>query len=78
MTPLDEALGVGASIVPCSGRVARGDRCDHPQARRCELDHSALAITGDDGPYLIEMAPVPDELGDERGLVAQGAVAQVG
>lgn len=40
----------------------------------CDLYHSALVVTVPDGRYVIEMTPIPDQHGDRRGVVAEGAV----
>jgi hypothetical protein len=40
----------------------------------CDLYHSALAVRVPEGRFVIEMAPVRDGNGDQRGVVAEGAV----
>jgi hypothetical protein len=40
----------------------------------CALYHSALVVTNDDARHVIEMTPIPDRHGDQRGVVAEGAV----
>jgi hypothetical protein len=45
-------------------------------ARRTPLDlyHSALEAHGREGRFVIEMAPIPDDRGAERGVVVEGPV----
>jgi hypothetical protein len=67
-------LGAGGHSVRLNGRVfeavvARLDRRP-PRA----LYHSALEVRGPDGRYVIESAPVPDGIGQSRGVVAEGPV----
>jgi hypothetical protein len=40
----------------------------------CDLYHSALEVRVPEGRFVIEMAPVRDGKGRERGVVAEGAV----
>jgi hypothetical protein len=67
-------LGVGASVVRCSGHVFEWIAAACRRRRPCALYHSALEVTTDDGRYAIEMGPVPVRGGCERGVVAEGAV----
>ena len=67
-------LGAGGHFVRLNGRVyewiaARVQR--HP-AR--DLYHSALQVEVPEGKFVIEQAPVHDWSGEERGVVAEGAV----
>jgi hypothetical protein len=80
--PRDEAavdlfwlpLGAGGHSVKYNGRVfeALMARVEHRAAS--ELYHSALEVRCADGAFVIEMAPVPKGPGEERGVVAEGAV----
>ncbi|MCC5952256.1 MAG: hypothetical protein JJU45_09195 [Acidimicrobiia bacterium] len=67
-------LGAGATVVRTSGRLYEGlvARLAHrpPQA----LYHSALVVTIDGQSVGVEMAPVPDADGAQRGVVAEGPV----
>jgi len=45
----------------------------HRRSRR-DLYHSALAIQLPEGRYMVEMTPVPDDRGDQRGVVSEGPV----
>lgn len=67
-------LGAGQHVVRLSGRAfeALTARLQHRPA--CDLYHSALVVTVPDGRYVIEMTPIPDQHGDQRGVVAEGAV----
>ena len=67
-------LGVGQHVVRLSGRTfeALTAFVQHRQAR--DLYHSALVVTVADGRYVIEMTPIADRHGDQRGVVAEGAV----
>jgi hypothetical protein len=67
-------LGLGASIVRTSGRSFEAIDAAIQRRRRRDLYHSVLVVTGDDGPYSVEVAPVPDDHGERRGAVAGGAV----
>jgi hypothetical protein len=40
----------------------------------CDLYHSALQVHVPEGTFVIEQAPVPDLSGEQRGVVAGGAV----
>ena len=67
-------LGAGQHVVRLSGRAfeALAARVQHRPA--CDLYHSALVVTVADGRHVIEMTPIPDSHGDQRGVVAEGAV----
>jgi hypothetical protein len=67
-------LGAGANVVRMSGRVyerivaARQRRPPRP------LFHSALEVLIPAGRFVIEVTPIPDTHGEERGVVAEGPV----
>jgi len=64
----------GQHVVRLSGR-AFGALTSFVQHRpACDLYHSALVVTVSGGRYVIEMTPVPDRRGYQRGVVAEGAV----
>lgn len=67
-------LGAGSPIVQASGRVFEAVSAARRRRPRRDLYHAALQITTPDGRYCIEQAPVPDDDGDERGVVAVGPV----
>jgi hypothetical protein len=67
-------LGAGAQVVRLSGKLYESI-CALAQRRpRRDLYHSALVATTTDGTTFVEMAPVPDRRGHERGVVGEGAV----
>jgi hypothetical protein len=67
-------LGAGGHCVRLSGRAfeAATARLERRQTR--DLYHSALTVAAADGRFVIEMAPVPDGRGPQRGVVAEGPV----
>ena len=67
-------LGAGQHVVRISGRLFEGLTAFVQHRRACALYHSALVVTVPDGRYVIEMTPVPDQHGEQRGVVAEGAV----
>jgi hypothetical protein len=67
-------LGAGGHSVRLNGRVFEAVAARLDRRPPCDLYHSALVVRVPDGAYAIESAPVPDERGEERGVVAGGAV----
>jgi hypothetical protein len=67
-------LGAGGQFVRLNGRMfeAVAARVGRRPAR--DLYHSALEVHVAEGRFVIEQAPVRDERGDQRGVVAQGPV----
>jgi hypothetical protein len=67
-------LGAGGHFVRLNGRIfeAVAARIGRRPAR--DLYHSALEVHVAEGRFVIEQAPVRDERGDQRGVVAQGPV----
>ncbi|MGO8904845.1 MAG: hypothetical protein ACLQMH_04390 [Solirubrobacteraceae bacterium] len=67
-------LGAGGHFVRLNGRVY--EACDAAIHRRSRYDlyHSALEVHVPSGRFVIEQTPVPDGRGDQRGVVAEGAV----
>jgi hypothetical protein len=67
-------LGAGGRFVRLNGRVY--EACDAVLHRRsrCDLYHSALEVNVPSGRFVIEQTPVPDSRGNQRGVVAGGAV----
>ena len=67
-------LGAGGHSVRLNGRVfeAAAARLERRPPR--DLYHSALEVRVPEGRFVIEMTPVPDGDGAERGVVAEGAV----
>ncbi|MEP7113738.1 MAG: hypothetical protein ABI862_10760 [Ilumatobacteraceae bacterium] len=67
-------LGAGQHVVRVSGRAFEALTAFVQHRPACDLYHSALVVTVPGGRYVIEMTPVPDRRGDQRGVVAEGAV----
>jgi hypothetical protein len=67
-------LGAGQHVVRASGKAFEALSSLVQRRRRCDLYHSALIVTIPDGQFVIEMTPVPDESGEGRGVVVEGAV----
>ena len=67
-------LGAGGHSVRLNGRVfeALAARLQHRVP--CDLYHSALIVRVPEGRFVIEQAPISDNNGAERGVVAEGAV----
>lgn len=67
-------LGAGSRIVETSGRLFEAFSAMLGRRERCDLYHTALRISVAGGCFSIEQAPVPDEDGRARGVVAVGPV----
>jgi hypothetical protein len=67
-------LGAGGHSVRLNGRVFEAVTARLAHRRRCDLYHSALEVHVPEGRFAIEMTPVPDGDGAERGVVAEGPV----
>ena len=67
-------LGAGARVVRASGKLFEGVSALVDHRSRCDLYHSALEVRVPDGRFVIEMAPIPDARGAQRGVVAEGPV----
>ena len=67
-------LGAGQHVVRISGRIYEAMVALVRRRPRCDLYHSALAVSVPDGRYVIEMTPVIDTHGSQRGVVAEGPV----
>jgi hypothetical protein len=67
-------LGAGAHVVRISGRFYEAlTALVHGRPRR-DLYHTALVVRTKDAAFAIESAPIPDDRGAERGVVAEGPV----
>jgi len=71
-------LGAGAHIVRWNGKVYEAIKALAQRRPRCDLYHSALEVTVPEGQFVIEVTPIPDQRGAERGVVAEGAVGTGG
>ena len=67
-------LGAGGLVVRLNGKVYEAITAFIQHRPRCDLYHSALQVDVPDGRYVIESAPIPDDLGTGRGVVAEGPV----
>jgi len=67
-------LGAGGHSVRLNGRVFEAVVARLEKRPPCDLYHSALAVSVPAGEFVIEMAPVPDDDGSARGVVAEGPV----
>jgi hypothetical protein len=67
-------LGAGGHSVRLNGRVFETVAARLERRSPCDLYHSALEVRVPEGRFVIEQTPIPDSNGDERGVVAEGAV----
>jgi hypothetical protein len=67
-------LGAGGNFVRMNGRAYEAIKARLDRRPACDLYHSGLEVFVPDGRYVIEMTPVVDERGRERGVVAEGPV----
>jgi hypothetical protein len=67
-------LGAGGHFVRLNGCVYEALAARAQRRPACDLYHSALQVEVSDWRFVIEQTPVPDLSGNERGVVAEGAV----
>jgi hypothetical protein len=67
-------LGAGGYSVRLNGRVFEAVAARLQHRSRCDLYHSALIVRVPEGLFVIEQAPISDNKGVERGVVAEGPV----
>ena len=67
-------LGAGGNFVRLNGRVYEAIKAGFDRRPVRDLYHSALEVFVPEGRYVIEMTPVVDGRGSERGVVAEGPV----
>lgn len=67
-------LGAGGQSVRFNGRVFEAVAARLARRPARDLYHSALEVRVPEGDFVIEMAPVRDAHGGQRGVVAEGAV----
>jgi hypothetical protein len=67
-------LGAGGHIVRWNGIVYETISALSQHRPRCDIYHAALTIRTTQGLYVVEMTPIPDRRGSERGVVAEGSV----
>ena len=67
-------LGAGGQVVRLNGKVYEAISAFMERRPRCALYHSALQVDVPVGRFVIESAPIRDQRGRERGVVAEGPV----
>jgi hypothetical protein len=67
-------LGAGGHVVRSNGKVYEAITAFLEHRPRCDLYHSALEVDVPEGRFVIESAPIRDQRGRERGVVAEGPV----
>lgn len=67
-------LGAGGHFVRLNGRAYEALRARIERRPRDDLYHSALQVQVPEATFVVEQAPVPDLSGEQRGVVAAGAV----
>jgi hypothetical protein len=67
-------LGAGGHVVRLNGRLYEAVAARLQRRPACDLYHSALQVEVPDGTFVIEQTPVSDLSGEQRGVVAAGAV----
>ena len=67
-------LGAGDHVVLWSGKLYEAIKALIEHRPRCALFHSALEVDVPEGRFVIESAPIRNERGRERGVVAEGPV----
>jgi len=67
-------LGAGGHFVALNGRVFEALAARAGRRPACDLYHSALEVRVPAARFVIEQAPVRDARGEQRGVVAGGAV----
>lgn len=67
-------LGAGGHSVRFNGIVYEAISSLIERRPRCDVYHTALEILVPSGLFTVEMTPIPNGRGSERGVVAQGAV----
>jgi hypothetical protein len=67
-------LGAGGHSVRLNGRVFEAVAARLERRPACDLYHSALEVRVPEGRFVIEMTPIADDNGAQRGVVAEGVV----
>jgi hypothetical protein len=67
-------LGAGGHFVRLNGRLYEAVAARLQRRPAYDLYHSALQVEVSEGTFVIEQAPVHDWSGEDRGVVAEGAV----
>jgi hypothetical protein len=67
-------LGAGGHVVRLNGKAYEALAARRERRPRRDLYHSALEVVVPEGRFVIEMTPIPDHRGHERGVVGEGPV----
>ena len=67
-------LGAGGHVVRLNGRAYEAVMARLGRRPVFDLYHSALQVRVPEATFVVEQAPVPDRSGEQRGVVAEGAV----
>ena len=67
-------LGAGGWFVRMNGRIYEAIDAAVRRRSPCDLYHSALEVHVQEGRFVIEQTQVTGDRGDQRGVVAEGAV----
>jgi hypothetical protein len=67
-------LGAGGHFVRLNGRAFEAAAARAARRPACDLYHSALEVRVATARFVIEQAPVRDDRGERRGVVAEGPV----
>jgi hypothetical protein len=67
-------LGAGGNFVRLNGRIYEAIVARMEGRPPCDLYHSGLQVSAPEGRYVIEMTPVRESDGPERGVVGEGPV----
>jgi hypothetical protein len=67
-------LGAGHHSVRWNGRIFEAVTARLEHRGSCDLYHSALVVRVPDGSFVVEMTPIPDGNGAQRGVVGEGPV----
>jgi hypothetical protein len=67
-------LGAGGRSVRLNGLVFEAVASRLESRSPCDLYHSALVVRAPSGRFVVEQAPIRDNHGAKRGVVAEGAV----
>jgi hypothetical protein len=67
-------LGAGGHSVRLNGRMLEAVAARLGHRPPCDLYHSALEVRVPEERFVVEMAPIPDRNGAQRGVVSEGVV----
>lgn len=67
-------LGAGHHSVRWNGRIFEAVTALLERREPCDLYHSALVVRVPDGSFVVEMTPITDANGAQRGVVGEGPV----